>query len=125
MRAMARSPLPTPAAVVGASSRAINGAVGGRRKGIHHVVTALAIGAVLATVAMLNGVLRREESETGEGARAAAKASENYTFPYCACAARVGPEIGGRVPSSCSDYATSRGPGQRVVTYRYWCEDTG
>ena len=122
MRAMARSPLPTPAAVVGASSRAINGAVGGRRKGIHHVVTALAIGAVLATVAMLNDVLRREGDAAATAAASEKKGEgatrENYTFPYCACAPRVGHKIGGRVPSSCSDYATSRGPGQRVVTYR-------
>ena len=121
---MARSPLPTPAAVVGASSRAVGGGLavvlGGGRKGNHHAVAALAVVAVLATVAMLNDVLRREGDAAAASVRKKGEGAtrENYTFPYCACAPRVGHKIGGRVPSSCSDYATSRGPGQRVVTYR-------
>ena len=121
---MRRSPLPTPAAVVGASSRVINVAIGGGRKGNQHVVAVLAVGAVLATAALVNDALTREGDAAADSARkeGEGKTGENYTFPYCPCAPRVGPEIGGRVPSSCSDYATSRGPGQRVVTYRYGLE---
>ena len=105
---MRRSPLPTPAAVLG----------GGGRKSSHQwAATLLALMSIFAMVAMINDLLRRDPSEkkTKEG-----NAWVNYTLPYCACAPRLGPGIGGRVPSSCTDFATSRGPGQRVVTYRYW-----
>ena len=47
----------------------------------------------------------------------------NFTFPFCKCT-RLGLEIespdDGGLPSACSDYATSRGPGQKVVSYSYF-----
>lgn len=52
------------------------------------------------------------------------KSERNYTFPYCKCV-RLGPGITGEeesggIPSACSDFATSRGPGQKVVSYTYF-----
>jgi hypothetical protein len=100
--------------VVSASAllHAGNRIVVGRR---WQIATLVAVGTLVSVMLALQDVVTNLDN--------AAAPAENvdYGFPYCQCK-RMGnmiSEVGG-IPSSCSDYATSRGSGQKIVTYSYY-----
>ena len=45
-----------------------------------------------------------------------------YKFPFCDRCVRRGPRVNrsSTTPSSCGDFSTSRGPGQKIVSYSYF-----
>ena len=88
---------------------------GGKKLMARHLATLVAIAALVTLMLAL------QDAGDGVNAKTDVDAVVDHQFSYCQCkrTAGVGSGTNG-IPSSCNGYATSRGPGQKVVAYSYY-----